>query len=178
MRAIGQLCVLCAILLPAPSRAGTTGDATSSGSAHGGKFEIRGVTGNAWHIHGGAPASLGHAEFVFENRGDKPRKVTVTDVEFLRGNKDCEHAPHQVVSHPKFGGIWLNDSVQRESTTEVVVKPGASQSGAVGFTSVSAYYVYCDRFSFRVHFLVDGVPVVVTDEVVITREEPLRPRGE
>lgn len=47
----------------------------------------------------------------------------------------------------------------------------------VGFTAVPAYYVYCDRFAFRVYFHVDGEKLAVIDEVNITREEPLPQQG-
>lgn len=70
----------------------------------------------------------------------------------------------------------LDDGIQRASAHLVEVKAGATVAASIGFTSVPAYDVYCDRFAFRFHFLVDGEKVVVIDEVNITRMEPLRPR--
>lgn len=167
-------------MLPAGLAQSSTGwtDATTSATAAGGKFVIRGVTQHAIHTHGGAPAQIGHASFVFENRSDKPRRVSVIDIEFLRGNKNCEHAPQTVVSHPKSGGILLADGKQRESAPQVEVKAGATVNATVGFVAVPAYYVYCDRFALRIHFQVDGEKVAVIDEVNVTREEPLREHGE
>ena len=149
-------------------------EATTAATAFGGHFEIRGITGHARHTHGGAPALLGYARFAFANRGDRPRKVAVGDIEFLSGSHDCENPPRRVVSHLKAGGILMEDGKQRESALQVELKPGSSVEAVVGFTTVPAYYVYCDRFAFRVHFRVDGAPVVVTDEVLVTRMEPLR----
>ena len=149
-------------------------DATTQAVATRSKFEIHGVTGQARHIHGGPPAQLGHASFVFANRGNQERRVSVIDIEFLQGSKDCDHPPSKIVSHPKSGGILLSDGKQRQSSPEVTVKAGATVEATVGFTTVPAYYVYCDRFAFRVYFQVDGEKLAVIDEVNITRVEPLR----
>jgi hypothetical protein len=151
-------------------------DATTRATALKGKFEIRGVTGHARHTHGGDAAHLGHARFVFINHDDKPHRVSVVDVEFLRGIKSCDIPPSQVASHPKSGGILLQDGNQRESAPQVEVKAGATVEAMVGFTSVEAYYVYCDRFAFRVHFRVDGERIAVIDEINVARVSPLRPQ--
>ena len=151
-------------------------DATSSAAAARGDFEIQGITGHARHLHGGPPAQIGHAGFTFVNRSAKPQQVSVMQIEFLHGNKDCNHPPAQVASHPKSGGILLDDGVQRESAAQVTVKPGATVGATVGFTAVPAYYVFCDRFAVRVHFLVGGERLTVIDEINITRVEPLRQR--
>jgi hypothetical protein len=90
-------------------------DATTSATAVRSKFEIRGVSGTARHTHGGAPAQLGHARFVFANHDEKPHRVSVVDIEFLQGIKGCEQPPAKVVSHPKSGGILLADGTQGES---------------------------------------------------------------
>lgn len=79
----------------------------------------------------------------------------------------------KLVSRPRVGGMLLDDGEQRQSATEVEVKPGTVEA-IVGFSAVPAYYVYCDRFAIRVDFLVEGSRVAVTDEIVVTREEPLR----
>ena len=86
--------------------------------------------------------------------------------------------PSKVISHPKSGGILLGDGTQRESAPQVEVKAGATVEATVGFPSVPAYYLYCDRFAFRVHFRVDGEKIAVIDEVNITRMEPLRPHDD
>lgn len=161
-------------VLPQISRGGTTGDATDSASAFDGAFIIRGVTQHAIHTHGGAPARIGHVRFEIENRGTAARKLSVAGIEFLRGSKSCEHAPSQIASRPKSGGILVEDGTQKESRAQVVVKAGAKVGATLGFVAVDAYYVYCDRFAVRVRFSVDGSPLVVTDEVVVMREEPLR----
>lgn len=159
---------------PAISRSGKTGDATNSASAFDGTFAIRGITQHARHTHGGEPAHIGHVRFEIENRSTTARKLTVAGIEFLQGNKDCENAPSKVAAQPKSGGIFLEDGVQKESSQQVVVKAGAKVVAMVGFVAVDAYYVYCDRFAVRVRFNVDGTPLVVTDEVVVMRIEPLR----
>ena len=169
------LLALSAVL--AKSSSGWT-DATTQAVATRSKFEIHGVTGQAMHTHGGPPAQLGHASFIFANRGDQARHVSVVDIEFLQGSKDCDHPPSKIVSHPKSGGILLSDGKQRQSAPEVEVKAGATVEATVGFTAVLAYYAYCDRFAFRVYFHVDGEKLAVIDEVNITREEPLRRRGQ
>ena len=163
-------------VLPGTSRGGQTGDATDSASAFDGTFTIRGVTQHAIHTHGGPAARIGYVRFEIENRGTAARKLSVAGIEYLRGDKDCENAPTKVVSRPKSGGIHLEDGVQRESRPQVAVKAGAKVGATVGFVAVEAYYVYCDRFSVRVRFNVDGTPLVVTDEVSVMREEPLRER--
>lgn len=181
MRAlIRSLAFIAPLLLssaPASSRGGKTGDATDSASAFDGTFIIRGVTQHARHTHGGESAHIGHVRFELENRGTTARKLTVAGIEFLRGIKDCEHAPSEVASRPKSGGIFLEDGTQKESRPQVVVKAGAKVGATVGFVAVDAYYVYCDRFAVRVRFNVDGTPIVVTDEVVVMRMEPLRDRA-
>jgi len=149
-------------------------DATTSATAVRSKLEIRGVSGTARHTHGGAPAQLGHARFVFANHDEKSHRVSVVDIEFLQGIRSCDHSPNKVVSHPKSGGILLADGTQQESAARVEVKAGATVEATVGFASVPAYYVYCDRFAFRVHFQVDGEKIAVIDEINITRMEPLR----
>lgn len=178
MRSLIRSLVLIAPFLlsvsPATSRSGKTGDATDSASAFDGTFTIRGVTGHARHTHGGESAHIGHVRFEIENRGTTARKLTVAGIEFLRGIKDCEHAPSEVASRPKSGGIFLEDGVQKESRPQVTVNAGAKVGAMVGFVAVDAYYVYCDRFAVRVRFNVDGSPLVVTDEVVVMRIEPLR----
>jgi len=171
----GVFLLALSIAFPESSRGWT--DATTQAAATRSKFEIRGVTGQARHTHGGPPAQLGHASFVLVNRGDRARRVSVVDIEFLQGSKDCDQPPSQIVSHPKSGGILLSDGKQRQSAPEVEVKAGATVEAIVGFTAVPAYYVYCDRFAFRVYFLVDGEKLAVIDEVNITREEPLHRRG-
>lgn len=152
-------------------------DATTSATTVRSQFTVRGVTGHARHTHGGPPAQLGHARFVFENRGSKSRWISVLDIEFLQGVKDCDHPPRKVVSHPKPAGILLTDGAQRESAPRVEVKAGATVEAIVGFPAVPAYYVFCDRFAFLVHFQVDDEKLAVVDEVNITRVEPLRPRS-
>lgn len=149
-------------------------DATTQATAPRSQFVIHGVSGTARHTHGGAPAQIGNARFLFANWGDKPRRVSVVAIEFLRGNKDCDHPPTKVESHPKSGGILLEDDNHRASALQVVVAAGATVNASVGFTSVPAYYVYCDRFAFRFHFQVDDEKVTVIDEVNVTRMEPLR----
>ena len=84
---------------------------------------------------------------------------------------------HQNRVAPKSGGILLSNGKQRQSAPEVEVKAGATVAATVGFTSVAAHYVYCDRFAFRVYSHVDGEKLAIVDEVNITREEPLRRRG-
>lgn len=169
-----SICLIMPTVLSRTSSGWT--DATSSATAARSDFEIRGITGQARHLHGGPPAQIGHARFTFINRSGKPQQVSVAHIEFLHGNKDCDHPPAQVASHPKSGGILLEDGVQRESAAQVVVKPGATVDATVGFTAVPAYYVYCDRFAVRVHFLVGGEKLAVKDEINITRMEPLRQR--
>jgi len=61
----GVFLLALSIALPESSRGWT--DATTQAVATRSKFEIRGVTGQAMHIHGGPPAQLGHASFVFVN---------------------------------------------------------------------------------------------------------------
>ena len=168
--------ILCCVLTAAleTSSSGWT-DATTSATAVQSKLEIRGVSGQAMHTHGGAPAQLHHARFAFANHDEKSHWVSVVEIELLQGMKGCDHPPDKVVSHPKSGGILLSDGIQRESAPRVEVKAGATVGATVGFTSVPAYYVYCDRFAFRVYFQVDGEKVAVIDEVNITRMEPMRP---
>ncbi len=149
-------------------------DATTSATLPGGEFTIRGLSGHATHSHGGAPAQVGHISVVFENRGRTAQRVTVSDIEFLQGIKDCEHAPQKVASHPAFGGILLDDGKMRESAREVEIAPGARVSATVGFAAVPVYYVYCDRFAFRVGFRVGKARLAVVSEVNVTRREPLR----
>lgn len=167
------VCLLLPAALVKPSRGWK--DATTRVTSAQGRFEIHGLAGEARHLHGGPPAQLGHARFVFLNRGDAPRRVSVVDIEFLQNVKDCENPPSKTVAHPKSGGILLEDGVQRESAAQVEVKANATVEATVGFAAVPAYYVYCDRFAFRVHFLIDGEKLAVIDEVTLTREEPLRP---
>ncbi|HNN93812.1 MAG TPA: hypothetical protein PKI03_16130 [Pseudomonadota bacterium] len=149
-------------------------DATTSATLPGGEFTIRGLSGRATHSHGGAPAQVGHISVVFENRGRTAQRVTVSDIEFLQGIKDCEHAPQKVASHPHPGGILLDDGKMRESASEVEIAPGAKVSATVGFAPVPVYYVYCDRFAFRVVFRVGKARIAVVSEVNVTRREPLR----
>jgi hypothetical protein len=172
-------CLLCFTLMAALEESGRGWtEATTSATAAQSKLEIRGVSGQARHLHAGAPAQLGHARFVFINHDEKSHRVSVTDIEFLHGIKSCEQPPSKVVSHLKSGGILLLDGKQRESAPRVEVPAGATVEATVGFTSVPAYYVYCDRFAFRVHFQVDAEKIAVMSEVNITWVEPLRPRGE
>lgn len=151
-------------------------DATTSAAVLGGELVIRGVDGHASHTHGGPPAQLGHVGFVFENRGRQAQRVTVRDIEFLRGSGSCDQAPQQVVSHPKSGGILLDDGTMRESAPQVEIAPGATVAGTVGFVAVPAYYTWCDRFAFRVVFQIGKTRIGVVSEVHVTRREPLRPR--
>lgn len=139
-----------------------------------GQVIIQGVTTFASHMHGGAPAQLGHARFQVENRGTQPLRLTVTDIEFLRGIHDCEHPPRQVASHPRFGGLFVEASDPRESTREIELKPGRTIQLSVGFASVPAYGVYCDRFAFRVHFQIGREKAAAISEARVIRREPLR----
>lgn len=151
-------------------------DATTSTALPGGQLVIRGVSGHAIHTHGGAPAQIGHVRFVFENHGKEAQRVTVTAVEFLRGDHDCDHPPQKVVSHPKLGGILLHDGKMTQSAPHAAIAPGATVEATVGFAAVPAYYTYCDRFAFRVFFQVGKTKIGVVSEVNVTREEPLHPR--
>lgn len=167
-----SICLIVSSVFSATSSGWT--DATSSAASVRNDFEIHGITGHARHMHGGPPAQIGDVRFTFANRSAKPRQVTVTDIEFLQGNKDCDHPPAKVTAHPKSGGILLEDGVQRESSQNVTVKAGATVEASVGFTAMPAYYVYCDRFAVRVHFQVDGEKLVVVDEIAVVRVEPFR----
>lgn len=139
-----------------------------------GLFIIQGKTTRAWHIHGGPAANLGQARFRMENHGPQSQRVSVVEIEFLRSVQDCEHPPREVASHPRFGGLFVEDSAQRASTRQIDVKPGAAMDVTVGFAAVPAYYVYCDRFAFRVHFTIGSERVVAVSEAQVTRREPLR----
>ena len=150
-------------------------DATNSATLPGGEFTIRGLSGHAFHTHGGASAQVGHVRVVFENRGRTAQRVTVSDIEFLRGSHDCEHAPQKVASHPRPGGILLDDGKMKESARQVEIAPGATVTATVGFAAVPVYYTYCDRFAFRVFFQVGKARIGVVSEVNVTREEPLHP---
>jgi hypothetical protein len=151
-------------------------EATTSAAVLGGELVIRGQIGHAIHTHGGPPAQLGHVRFVFENHGRQALRVAVSDIEFLRGDHDCEKPPQRVVAHPKSGGILLEDGKMRDSAPQVDLPAGATLSGTVGFVAVPAYYTYCDRFAFRVFFRVGPggkTRVGVISEVEVSREEPL-----
>lgn len=150
-------------------------EATTSTALPGGEFIIRGISGHAFHTHGGAPAQVGHVRVGFENRGRTAQRVTVSNIEFLRGSHDCDQAPQKVASHPRPSGILLDDGKMRESARQVDIAPGATVTATVGFAAVPVYYTYCDRFAFRVFFLVGKARIGVVSEVHVTREEPLHP---
>lgn len=157
-----------------PADGGARVDGNTSAGVLGGRFVIRGLGGRASHTHGGPPAQLGWVRVQIENHTDRAQRVSVADIEFLRGVKDCENSPTQVVSHPRFGGLFREDGDQKESTPQLVIPAGTTAAVSVGFASVAAYYVYCDRFAFRVHFKVGKDRIAIVSEVQVTRREPLR----
>lgn len=149
-------------------------DGNTAAGLFGGRFVIQGLGGHASHTHGGPPAQVGGVRVRLQNHTDQAQRVSVTDIEFLTGVKDCDHPPTQVVSHPRFGGLFWEDSDQKESTPQLLIPAGKTATVSVGFASVPAYYVYCDRFAFRVHFKVGKSTIAVVSEVLVTRREPLR----
>jgi hypothetical protein len=166
---------------PAPSASASTpaaaGSASTTASSADGEVAIQGLDGYARHTHGGAPARLGWARFRVENRGRKPRAIRAEAVDYLHGHS-CEVAPAEVRASPKPTGLLAEDGVQKESAPSITLAPGAALEIIVGFApAVDAYYVFCDRFAFRVRFGVDGAPLAVVAETHVARVEPPRPRA-
>ena len=129
----------------------------------------------AYHTHGGPGAQLGDARFVVHSEDAHRHMLTVSGVDFL-GGRSCTEPPTTVKAHPTFAGLFAEDRGQRESTKTLAIPPKSELSISVGFgPSVEAYYVYCDRFAFRVRFELDGDTLEVVSETTVTREEPLRP---
>ncbi len=158
-------------LLPCLALAWTPANTTARSAD--GAVSVEGLTGSARHTHGGEAARLGYARFRVTSTAEEPRPLTVTKVVFLRGH-DCERAPTEVVSTPAFGGIFPDDGSLDHSVRTWPVPPGTSTEIHVGFEAVQAYYTWCDRFVFRVHFDASGEALVASAETNVTRVEPLR----
>jgi hypothetical protein len=155
-------------------RLGGIRSASTSATTPDGTVIIRGLDGSAMHTHGGAPARLGGATFQVTNQSCRSRTIQAETVEHLYG-RSCTEAPAQVRARPRSAGLLVDDGSQTESRPSVTVAPGADVAVSLGFSpSVQAYYTFCDRFAFRVRFRVDGDPLVVVAETIVTREEPLR----
>ncbi|HMR77704.1 MAG TPA: hypothetical protein PKD61_21495, partial [Polyangiaceae bacterium] len=138
------------------------------------KLYIAGQDRPARHTHGGAPARIGSVTFAVTNDSKQARKISVQRIEFLRDH-GCDAPPSTVVSRPKLGALIFEEDDDVRSKPKLEIAPGTSREVRVGFQSVDAYYVWCDRFAIRVHFLVDGVhSLAPIAELVVTRVQPLR----
>jgi len=93
----------------------------------------------------------------------------------LTGVHDCDHPPTTVSARPEPAGLLISDSDQRESTRRVMIPPGATVTVDLGFGPAAlAYENSCDRFAFRVTFVVEGelAPLTVVAETKVTRVWP------
>ncbi len=137
------------------------------------KLFIAGQDRSARHAHGGAPARIGSVSFAVTNDSDEVRRITAKRVEFLR-DKDCEAPPTTVASRPKLGDlVFEDDEDPRAPTLSLDIPPKTSREVRVGFESVEAYYVWCDRFAIRVQFTVKGESLAPVAELAVMRMEPL-----
>lgn len=159
-----------------PRMPGTTrdGSASSVSKSKDGLLHIAGQDRRARHTHGGAPARVGNVTFVITNDGQRARRVTAKSADFLR-DKGCEAPPSTVVSHPQLSElIFEDDDDPRGSTLTLEIPARSSRAVRVGFASVEAYYVYCDRFAIRVQFSVDErETLAVTSELAVMRVTPV-----
>jgi hypothetical protein len=132
-----------------------------------GQLLVRGQTLNRRHDHGGDPVRVGLARFVVENRGPKPRTVSVESVEFLQS-----HAPARMVE-PR--GIRIRDESKPPHPDRVVIPAGEERAVEVLFETVEAYQSFDQRFLFRVKLLADGDPVTAAAKLRVARVTPLKP---
>ena len=164
--AMATLCF--AVVANAQSMPTANTEATSSS----GHVHVVGIDDYAGHMHGGPAAWVGGATFEFTVAEGSEVEMTVTRIEFLTG-RSCENPPSEVSSEPSFGGLWADQLGMTESALALTLPSGLTEV-SVGFAAVEAYYVYCDRFAFRVTFDVDGEELVAVSETLVTRREPLR----
>ncbi len=72
----------------------------------------------------------------------------------------------------KPAGVTLDSSTAAPGPN-VRIEPSADQVVEVFFESTEAYYVWCDRFAFRVTFRIDNERVKAVAETVVMRVTPL-----
>ncbi len=128
---------------------------------------IEGQPSYAIHDHGGPPASLSTARFAVRNNLASAGRIEVDEIEYLRGSSCDEQPPRDVASRPQVKGLSVGDGAP---ATSVTVPAGAEVELAVYFSPVEAATTSCDRFWFRVHFLVAGTPRISLAETHVERE--------
>jgi hypothetical protein len=166
------LLLLAALLLTSPALA-------ADEPAPQAPLKITALETRARHTHGGPPAPLGHARFELTNEGSTPVAVRPTAALFVRTIKDCDEPPSEPVERLVPAGLFPEDDRWTESRPALVVEPGETVRVIVGWPAVDAYYVYCDRFGFRVTFELEVAGAIVEArtvlaEIQVIRVEPLR----
>lgn len=134
---------------------------------------IAGQDRGARHLHGGAPARIGYVRFVVTNDSDQKRRVTATQVAYLRDHR-CGATPTTVASRPKLGYLYVDGEYPKDATTSLDIPPHSSETVMVSFEAVEAYYVWCDRFAIRVSFQVGGESLAPVAELQVVRVTPVR----
>ena len=99
----------------------------------------------------------------------------MTEVAYMTVHS-CDVPPTEVRSKPVFEEIRVTGIPKPKDARELTLQPKSEQDLIVVFTPVEAYYSYCDRFSFRVTFAVNGESLAVVAESTVSREEPYRER--
>jgi hypothetical protein len=132
---------------------------------------VGGVDGHISHTHGGEPAQISNAEFLFRSTANGPLRIEARRVEWLTGG-GCE-VPSDVQSTPIVAGLTIGDGAAR--SPQVTIGPG-DVTVLVWFDRQPGYYAYCDRFVARVTFDVGGETIVAAAEWIVTSRQPLRNR--
>jgi hypothetical protein len=135
-----------------------------------GPVEIYPQRSVAIHSHGGEAAHLRSARFVVHNPNATAATLSVLRVDYLTGSS-CETPPTRVRSSPKADGISLRSALPAK---RVSIAAGATAPITVEFSPVDAYYVYCNRFAFRVTFDAGGTRLQSTAETEVHRVDPPR----
>jgi hypothetical protein len=119
----------------------------------------------------GAPARIGGATFMVENRRDQAVDLKLTGTRWLVDHS-CE-LPRTEQARPKPAGLALEDGLVDGKMT-VTIPAGASTTVSLGHAVQDAYMAYCDRFATAASFEIGGDTVEVIAEHHVIRREPLR----